>query len=224
MLLCAEGAIASLAARKSRPRSASRPEIRRAVAGDAEQLADCLARAFSDDPGFAHLLPDSRSRTERLRVFFETELREIALPRGLVWTTEEVVGAAVWAAPGQWQVPLGTTLRELRPMMRVFGGRLPIALWSRLRMDSRHPRRPAHWYLAMMGVVPDWQGRGLGSALMRPGLEEIDAARLPAYLETSTLRARALYERNGFTVTGEMNLPADGPPIWLMWREARGAR
>ncbi|HEX3263936.1 MAG TPA: GNAT family N-acetyltransferase [Solirubrobacterales bacterium] len=223
MLPCAEGAIASRAARKSRPRSVSSPEIRRAVAGEAERLADSLARAFTDDPGFAHLLLDSADRTERLRVFFETELREIALPRGLVWTTEEVIGAAVWAEPGQWRVPVGTTLRELRPMTRVFGGRLPIALWSRLRMDARHPRRPAHWYLAMMGVVPEWQGRGLGSALMRPGLEEIDAARLPAYLETSTLRARALYERNGFAVTGELNLPAGGPPIWLMWREAQRA-
>jgi GNAT superfamily N-acetyltransferase len=192
LLPCAEGAIASRAARKSRPRSASSLEIRRAAAGDAERLADSLARAFSDDPGFAHLLLDPGSRTERLRVFFETELREIALPGGLVWTTEEVIGAAVWAAPGQWRVPPGTTLRELRPMTRVFGSRLPIALWSRLRMDSRHPRRPAHWYLAMMGVVPDWQGRGLGRALMRPGLEEIDASRLPAYLETSTPRPRAL--------------------------------
>jgi GNAT superfamily N-acetyltransferase len=192
------------------------------VPEDAAPLADALARAFSDDPGFAHLLPDPGGRTERLRVFFETELREIALPRGLVWTTEEVVGAAVWAAPEAWRVPLGTTLREVGPMLRVFGGRLPVALWSRLRMDGKHPRRPPHWYLAVMGVAPEWQGRGLGTALMRPGLDAIDAAGLPAYLESSTPRSRALYERNGFAVTGEMNLPAGGPPIWLMWRERRG--
>ena len=196
-------------------------EIRRAVPQDAEPLADALARAFSDDPGFSHVLPDDRDRTERLRIFFETELRSVALPRGLVWTTEEVIGAAVWAPPDAWRVPLTATVRDGPQMMRAFGRRLPLALWSRLRMDSRHPKRPSHWYLAVMGVAPEWQGRGLGTALMRPGLEEIDAAALPAYLESSTPRSRALYERHGFAVTGEMNVAMGGPPIWLMWRDAQ---
>jgi hypothetical protein len=56
---------------------------------------------------------------------------------------------------------------------------------------------------------------------MEPGLHEIDAESLPAYLESSTPRSRALYQRNGFDVTGEMDLPRGGPPVWLMWREAR---
>jgi GNAT superfamily N-acetyltransferase len=196
-------------------------EIRRAVVGDAEKLADSLARAFADDPGFSHVLPDPDDRTDRLRIFFETELRGIALPRGLAWTTEEVVGGAVWAPPDAWQVPVTGTLREGPQMIRAFGRRLPLALWSRMRMDARHPRRPPHWYLAVMGVAPEWQGKGLGTALMQPGLHEIDAESLPAYLESSTPRSRALYQRNGFAVTGEMDLPRGGPPVWLMWRDAR---
>jgi GNAT superfamily N-acetyltransferase len=190
------------------------------VPGDAEALGDALARAFADDPGFLHVLPEDGDRVERLRVFFETELRSVALPRGLVWTTEELVGAAIWGPPDDWAVPITTSLRESRAMIRAFGRRLPLALWSRIRMDSKHPRRPPHWYLAVMGVAPEWQGKGLGTALMRPGLDEIDAASRPAYLESSTPRSRALYVRNGFKVTGELNLPRGGPPVWLMWRDA----
>ena len=70
-----------------------------------------------------------------------------------------------------------------------------------------------------MGVDPQWQGRGLGSKLMRPALETLDAQGMPAYLEASTPRSRALYERHGFTVTGEFNLPSGGPTLWQMWRE-----
>jgi GNAT superfamily N-acetyltransferase len=195
-------------------------EIRTAGLDDASELADVLARAFDDDPGFRHVLPDDRDRTERLRIFFETELRGIALPRGLVWTTEGLAGAAVWAPPDAWRVPVTATLREIPPMLRVFGGRLPLALRCRLRMDARHPKTPPHWYLAVMGVAPEWQGRGLGTALMQPGLAAIDADAVPAYLESSTPRSRALYERNGFAVTGELNLPAGGPPVWQMWRES----
>ena len=193
--------------------------VRKASAEDAPRLADALARAFQDDPGWSHLLPDPSDRTRRLRLFFETELSGIALAQGLVWTTEEVVGAAVWAPPEGWRVPITATLRETPPMVRVFGRHLPLALRSRLRMEGRHPRKPPHWYLAFMGVAPEWQGRGLGTALMQPALEILDAAGTPAYLESSTPRSRALYQRNGFEVTGEFNLPSAGPPLWQMWRD-----
>jgi GNAT superfamily N-acetyltransferase len=199
--------------------AASAGEIRKASAEDAPLVADALARAFQDDPGWSHLLPEASDRTRRLRLFFETELRGVALPHGLVWTTDEVVGAAVWMPPDAWRVPVTATLREAPPMVRVFGRHLPLALRSRLRMEGRHPRKPPHWYLVFMGVVPEWQGRGLGTALMLPGLQALDTAGMPAYLEASTPRSRALYARNGFAVTGEFNLPSGGPPLWQMWRE-----
>jgi GNAT superfamily N-acetyltransferase len=195
------------------------PTIRKASNDDVPELADALARAFQDDPGWSHLLPDPERRKERLPLFFETELREVAMPLGLVWTADEIVGAAVWAPPDAWRVPVLTTVREAPVMARVFGGRLPLALRSRLRMERLHPRKPPHWYLAIMGVAPEWQGRGLGTALMMPGLQSLDGADTPAYLEASTPRSRALYERNGFAVTGELDLPAGGPRLWRMWRE-----
>ena len=104
-------------------------------------------------------------------------------------------------------------------MVRVFGTRLPLAFRARVRMEGRHPRKPPHWYLAIMGVAPEWQGRGIGSKLMHPALETLDAEGTPAYLEASTVRSRALYERHGFEVTGEFNFPSGGPPLWQMWRE-----
>jgi len=195
------------------------PRIRKASLDEVPQLADALARAFHDDPGFSHLLPDPSDRTERLRLFFETELRGTGIPLGLAWTTEEVVGGAIWAPTNRWRVPVTTTLRELRPMARVFGGRLPLAFRSRMRMEGRHPRRPPHWYLAVMGVIPERQGRGLGTALIAPALRDLDGDGTPAYLEASSPRSRELYLRNGFVVTGEFELPSGGPPLWQMWRE-----
>ena len=199
--------------------AAAAGELRLASADDAPRLADALSRAFNDDPGWCHLLPNPDDRTRRLRLFFEAELREVILPHGVVWTTDEVAGAAAWMPPGGWRVPMGATVREVTPMVKVFGRRLVLALRARLRMESRHPRTPPHWYLAVMGVAPEWQGRGLGSALMYPKLQELDAGGEPAYLESSTPRSRALYQRHGFEVVGELNLPSNGPPLWRMWRE-----
>jgi len=173
--------------------------VRRASAEDVPALGRALGRAFRDDPGFNHVLPAEGDRAERLEPFFATEL----------------------APPDEWRVPVTQTIRETPTAVGTFGRRLPVALWSRLRMERHHPRKPPHWYLAVMGVDPDWQGSGLGGALMRPVLDQLDAGAMPAYLEASTPRSRALYERNGFEVTGEFNMPRGGPPIWLMWREPR---
>ena len=94
-------------------------------------------------------------------------------------------------------------------MLRVFGSRLPLALRSRLRMEaqaSRDARRTG--YLAMMGVAPEWQGRGLGTALMQPGLDDARRGRrAPPTSRRRHPRSRALYRRNGFEVTGELSLP-----------------
>ncbi len=149
-------------------------------------------------------------------------MRAVALSHGLVWTTDELVGGAVWAPPEGWRAPLAVTVRQAPSMVRVFGRRLALALRARLRMEGRHPPEPPHWYLAIMGVDPRWQGKGLGSKLMQPALETLDAQGMPAYLEASTPRSRALYERHGFAVTGEFNLPSGGPTLWQMWREPTG--
>jgi ribosomal protein S18 acetylase RimI-like enzyme len=199
--------------------AASAGQIRTATTDDAPRLADALARAFQDDPGWSHLLPHAGDRTRRLRYFFEVELREVIFPHGVIWTTDEVAGAAVWMPPDGWRVPVRASVRETPSMVRVFGRRLPLALRARMRIESKHPRRPPHWYLAIMGVAPEWQGRGLGSKLMYPKLQELDTGEAPAYLESSTPRSRALYQRHGFEVVGELNLPSDGPPLWRMWRE-----
>lgn len=87
-------------------------------------------------------------------------------------------------------------------------------------MERKHPHEP-HWYLPAIGITPAWQGRGYGAALLRPMLERCDAERLPAYLEASTPRNVALYERNGFTVVEEGHYARDAPPLWRMWREPK---
>jgi GNAT superfamily N-acetyltransferase len=86
-------------------------------------------------------------------------------------------------------------------------------------MAEQHPTE-SHWYLIFLGTRPGWQGRGLGSAVMRPVLETCDDWGLPAYLEATSEHNKRLYQRHGFEVVGEIRLP-DGPSLWPMWREPR---
>ena len=65
-------------------------------------------------------------------------------------------------------------------------------------------------------------GPGIGTALLGPVLERCDRDGRPAYLEASSPRNRACYERNGFRVLEEYRLGRDGPPGWRMWRDPAG--
>jgi ribosomal protein S18 acetylase RimI-like enzyme len=63
-------------------------------------------------------------------------------------------------------------------------------------------------------------GRGLGSVLMRRGLERCDKDHLPAYLESSNPRNISLYERHGFEIIGRIQAGAS-PTLTPMLRRPR---
>jgi ribosomal protein S18 acetylase RimI-like enzyme len=89
----------------------------------------------------------------------------------------------------------------------------------RAAMDKHHPSQTSHLYLWLLGVRPQAQGAGVGSRLLRAGLERADALTLPVFLETATTRNVALYRRHGFEVLAEYRAREDAPLSWAMWRE-----
>lgn len=196
------------------------PAVRPATAADHEAAAEALALAFADDPAWAHMMPDDSRRAEQLLVFFTAEIDNLVPEYRRLWVTEDGSGAAIWGAPGRWQVPMPRTLRPTRQMASAFGRRLPLAIWTQLRLERLHPSKPDHWYLHYLGVEPRRQGRGIGGALLAPVLKVCDEKGIGAYLESSTERNRVLYERNGFSVTDTFYLPVRGPVIREMWRDS----
>jgi GNAT superfamily N-acetyltransferase len=192
--------------------------VRKATPDDVTRLADALARAFDGDPPMQWFLPNAESRVERARNLFHLMLTKVHLERDWCYTTEDVVGGALWVPPGNWRLGIVQQLTLLPGMLRVFGRGLARAQRGLAVMEEGHPRS-AHYYLDSLGVAPEWQGRGIGSALLGPVLERCDAERMPAYLKAGSARSRDLYLRHGFEVTEEFLLPDGGPPLWRMWRE-----
>ena len=192
--------------------------VRKATADDIPRLADALALAFDGDPPMQWFLPDPESRVRRARTLFDLMLSKVHLERDWCYTTDDVVGGALWVPPGNWRLSIVQQLTLLPGMVRVFGRGLAHAQRGLAVMEDGHPRTP-HYYLDSLGVVPQWQGRGIGSALLVPVLRRCDEERMPAYLNAGSPRSRELYRRHGFDVTEEFALPDGGPSLWRMWRE-----
>ena len=196
------------------------PVVRRATPADVPTLAHTLARAFIDDPVAEWAFGRNTVRPKALERFHATRLRQTLVDEE-VWTTDALDCAAVWTPPKRWR----KTPREEIALGLCFLGprllaRMPLVALGWHGLERKHPANPPHWYLAVLGVEPESQGQGLGSAVLRPVLEQCDIDGIGAYVESSKERNIDFYARHGFRVTAEPRL-LRGPTVWTMWREPR---
>jgi ribosomal protein S18 acetylase RimI-like enzyme len=182
------------------------------------EASDVLARAFHDDPAWVWLIPDAEKRSRLLpwlfRVGFDVTAAE-------VWTTSGVVrGAARWLPPGRPPMRVGPTLKALvTTPFRLGSAIAPFLAYGRAVEALRAEAMPGpHWYLAGIGVDPSARGRGVGAALLEPGLEAATRAALPAVLLTNNEENLPFYERHGFAVVRTDETPKGGPHAWAMVR------
>jgi ribosomal protein S18 acetylase RimI-like enzyme len=194
-------------------RSAELLRARVATSADAPALSKVLAEAFFDDPVFRWCFSDSARRRQILPQWFELVVRA-NLTHGEIYTTDGVIAGAIWLPPNaDDDEQLATALGEVSGE---FAGNLFTAFEL---MAEQHPPEPHH-YLFLLATRPQWQGCGVGSALLRPVLDMCDGDAMPAYLEATSEHNKALYLRHGFDVVGEIKLPR-GPSMWPMWRSPK---
>jgi ribosomal protein S18 acetylase RimI-like enzyme len=213
------------AAPQSRGRGTAKGAIsRRATVDDAARIARLFAAAFARDPVFDWLARPGARRAHALQRFFYWVLRERSLPHGETWMSEDGFSAAAWIPPYPGVAP--ATLREELRLLPVILGLTGVSRFSRgtamaAALEGAHPREP-YFYLAFIGVAPRFQGSGLGTRLLEETLARIDAAGAAAFLENSHPRNLKLYQRMGFEVVREVVARPDAPPLYAMWRPARG--
>ena len=76
-----------------------------------------------------------------------------------------------------------------------------------------------YWYLSIIGILPEFQNRGLGAALIEPVLEKTDALGVPTYLETFSTRNQGFYRRLGYRAAARFFEPTIGADYTLMTRD-----
>jgi len=194
--------------------------IRKATDDDVEQLAEVSARAFERDPLTEWLVEDPSNTLQVERQMFLAEWR-ISKQYDLIFTDSDRQGVAVWKPPGA-SVTIGNRIRQVWSLVGSI--KLSRRTLAKIRLfvdvEKAHPKEP-HYYLSLLAVTPDMQGKGLGSALMQPILELCDREGIHAYLETETESNVGFYSRKGFTVRQEI-ITSDGKSkVWTMWREPK---
>lgn len=182
--------------------------VRAAEEADVEAMAEIMVRAFEHDPwtlghaGPATAIPAvfDYERQALRRYWLASQVADVAVsaPSAEPGSAEpaELLGVALWQPPHAAEMP-----QELEEL---FIGALGLDPQREeadhaLAVDAR-PAQP-HWHLELLAVSPSAQGMGVGSALLRHGLER--TGDLTASLDSTTPESRRLYERLGFRMIRE---------------------
>jgi len=189
-----------------------------------EGAATTLARAFGDNPLNRAIQPGSFARRVRLN---RHGMRALLSSFGSIQLlglvvepqTEDGRPAGVLVAVRPWGYPLppAPLLVQLRCLLGQ-GFRI-MRRWGEVfeRLLEVHPAEP-HWYLAVLGVDPDSQGRGLGGAVLDVFLRQVDSEPEPVYLETDRASNVDFYRNRGFGLVAEETIY--GVTVYRMLRPA----
>lgn len=201
---------------------AERPSPRRLTRADADGAGEVLARAFVNDPLWRYLFPEPTQRAALARQAFRTFAPSFIADAVALGVGAPLEGVAVWSPPDQPaprpEALLGPGLLTLvfSPFLAAIPRVAPI--FARFEALRRRFAPEPHYYLSTVGVLPEAQGGGRASALIRPVLAQADARGLTAYTETMTAANVPLYEHLGFVVRAEVPVADGGLCIWALQR------
>lgn len=182
-----------------------------------------LGHAFAADPAFRFALPDDAKRARKLTWLAERLMRLVWLAGGHVDAVDEAPSAvALWAPIERpFSEPLGLFFRAglfATPFALGPGAVRRLAVLGGPTTALHRARAPLpHDYLMMLAVDPTRQGAGLGSTLLREGLERARRAGRPVWLETTNLRNVPFYVRHGFVEVERREVAGRVPLVGMVW-------
>ncbi|MBP7866725.1 MAG: GNAT family N-acetyltransferase [Acidobacteria bacterium] len=194
--------------------------------GRLSACATVLAEAFLGDPLEVYALPDPEARRRVAPAQFAAALRLGLLCGGAFTTGGEPRGAAVWLGPGETEIDPGRArasgLAGLPTLLGPAASERLGRFWEHFHEVRRSLAGERYRYLFVIGVSPAWQGCGVGSALVRSGLEQADKEWVSCFVETAQPANRPFYERHGFRLVWEGRDTPSGLRLLSFLRPAGG--
>ncbi len=198
------------------------PEIRALAQTEIPAAAKIVGRGMRDNPIFIQVYKGDPGRREAALIRKFGVVLEQYRKKGVVFGAFDgntLVGVCALLEQGRCQATFFEKLCVLPALLAGAGLRaIPrVARWQ--SGWNRHDPKTAHWHLGPIAVDRPFQGKGIGSALLKTCCEKMDAEGAAVYLEAEKEENVRLYQRFGFEVIAQdVTL---GVPGWFMQRAAQ---
>lgn len=189
------------------------------VTGHADRAGALIAAAFDRLEVAQWLITDGIERQRVLSGQFTMLVDHVMHTGG--WVDVAVDDASDWTGVAVWADrarPAAAPPRYDERLAALAGPHLPRLQTLDAAFEAHHPVAPPHHHLMFLAVAPSVHGNGIGTDLLRHGLDRVDDAGHAAYLEAASADLCRLYARHGFTASDPITLPDDGPHLYPMLR------
>ncbi|ORY64613.1 hypothetical protein BCR35DRAFT_354980 [Leucosporidium creatinivorum] len=219
---------------------------------NANKVAEILVCAFADDPvinAFVEPIRDPVARLHfRQNTWFQVLILAATLNKCEMYEVDGWKGVSVWMPPNTdvgnpWtMIPAGLHRvlwgLGIRGVARMLGPGRTVMDPFKKQAGVKGKGSKGYWYCFFVGVLPEHQGQGLSLPLMSPHtpsttsfhpLSPSHTPQHPTWLEATTPRSRAVYEKLGYQLVGEGRIAVgsvdgkgmtekggEGVPMWGM--------
>ncbi len=171
---------------------------------DKNTVVSILSKAFTNNKSVNFVINNKKARIPLLMRYSYHYAQKF----GKVFVSKNRKAVVLLVLPEKKKVTLSTLFWDIKLVLFGIGITRLFKILKRERLLKPHqPKNSIHlWYI---GVDPSTSGKGIGSALLKKVVAYCNEQKRSIYLETSTIRNIAFYEKNGFIMTGriEKGLP-----------------
>ena len=178
--------------------------MKKASYADKDVVVNILSKSFINDPHINWLLEASKNKN-KLKIIMGYVFEE-SLARGTVYLNDDNTAVALWNTEKKEKVSLQYIVRNLSFLFRNGLTTTRRCLKTDTLTYEQYPKNAKYCQLYLVGVLPEYQGKGLGSALMNPMIEEMEKESIPMHLETANARNVKIYMKNGFNIIKTLQL------------------
>jgi ribosomal protein S18 acetylase RimI-like enzyme len=188
--------------------------------GYLDEASDLLCRAFINTPFTGAIMGgNSEKHQKMLKMGFRSMLDKKPGEKVVAKDGDKIVGVMRMVKWPDCQNSIPKGLEKL-PMV-LFARKTASKFFEARKVWGKHDPKEPHWHVDPIGVLPEYQGKGVGSMLMKHYCRRVDSENMPAYHETDQTQNVRFYEKFGYKVIRkEPNL---GIPNWYLWREPNGS-
>lgn len=182
--------------------------MRLAEKKDKIKVVEILTSSFIDvliPNSINFVVKNDAKRKERLKSLMEFQF-DIALDLGHIFISDDFKGCIIFI--DKWKLSLKRIILEIKLLFTVIGIENVFQVLKREKIIKSYHPKGDFIHLWLMGVLPEAQGTGIGSKLLKETLKFYEGKLI--YLETTTQENLRFYNKNGFSVfhkTFELDYP-----------------
>jgi len=180
-----------------------------------EESIEVLYNAIQDDPNKVYYFPDKIEREKNTKWIIRkmmTTLKPLDNIYAII-ENSKILGVACWVPPSK-KVSFFVLIKSGLLMLPFkFGFKVFKKVVSSFSISEsnihKFVKADNYWQLFYLGIARGHQGRGLGTALMKPIITKAKEDNHTIILENFTVENTKFYESNGFSVVTQTELEKD---------------